>query len=108
MTGKGWALTDNKDSVQDWLVKREIKLNVRPAKCHTDLIWSSRPVGMELVMWCQGSSWCNDPQRDSADAEIKIPSAEIPVLSKPFSFKPGESQNIALHASPVASNLSPF
>ena len=32
------------------------------------------------------------------DAEIKIPSAENPKLSKAPSFQPGVGQNIALHA----------
>ena len=41
-----------------------------------------------------------------ADAEIKVPSAEIPELSRVLSFKLGVGQNVAFHALPTARNCA--
>ena len=42
--------------------------------------------------------------RGTAEAEIKVPSAENPELSAVLSVKPGGGQNIVLHVSPAARN----
>ena len=42
----------------------------------------------------------------TADAEIKVPSAEDPELSKVLSFTPGLGQKIVLRASPTARNYA--
>ena len=41
---------------------------------------------------------------DTADAEIRVPSADNPKLSKVLSFEPGVSQNTASQALPAARN----
>ena len=42
------------------------------------------------------------PQWGTADAQIKVPSAENLELSCVLALKPGVGQNIAMHASPTA------
>ena len=46
-----------------------------------------------------------NPQRSTADAEIKVPSGENPELTNGLSLKPGVGQNIATHASLTAKNV---
>lgn len=53
------------------------------------------------------SSFANDPQWGNVQANVKIPSAEIPELAKSLSLLHGLGQNTALRASPPARYL-PF
>ena len=48
----------------------------------------------------RGNFFKRIPQQNTTDAEIKVPSAENPKLSRVFSDIPRVGQNIASHASP--------
>ena len=70
----------------------------------TRRVWKMGRCNILLLLLVLHSS--SSPQWGTANAEVKVPSAENPALSKVFSFKPGLDQNIVLHASPAARNLS--
>ena len=55
-----------------------------------------------VVCFC---SFVVDPQWGTADAEIKVSSAENPERLNVLPLKPGEGKNIDMHTSPTARNF---
>ena len=55
-----------------------------------------------VVCFC---SFVVEPQRGTADAEIKVSSAETPESLKVLPLKPGEGQNVDMRTSPTARNF---
>ena len=76
------------------------------------LLSASFPLSSISALYCQSPVFflsvrilLVNLQCGSAEAEIKVPSAENPDLFKFLSFQPGVDQNVDLQDSPTASNL---
>ena len=58
-----------------------------------------------LDLFVSLSHWFVSPQRGTADAEIKVDSAESSKFPQVLPLMPGIGRNIAVHVSPTAKNF---